>query len=318
MRTHIDHKAGQHGYRLTGLQSKAAELERELAATQMALDIERQEAAYAAAAAPDHSGAAGPAPEARTERLLSAGRASAYNRGLSRQCKIAIACAVIAALITILVLRLVSGGASWPPSVATVQSEIVTACKLPDVQSEPDQVDFACAPATRQVLWVFALLTSGDNPGFADTATGRVGLEPITPAEGGELAWSLNLHHPYDAANPIDSLEVAARAINNIIGGATLTGPNGLPLVQPGLEGNRQNCARYTGSAAITLRQGFPSLCARPVTSPAGQAALVADVYKRWVVGATRRAAQDAAVLFVDANDPANPQVQAILRQLPR
>jgi hypothetical protein len=27
--------------------------------------------------------------------------------------------------------------------------------------------------------------------------------------------WSLNLHHPYDPANPIDSLAGAARAINN-------------------------------------------------------------------------------------------------------
>jgi len=95
------------------------------------------------------------------------------------------------------------------------------------------------------------------------------------------VAWSLNLHHPYDPSNPIDSIEVAARAINNIIGGATVTGADGSPVVQPGLEGDSANCLRYTGSAALTSRKGFPSLCASPVTSPAGQAALVADIYNR-------------------------------------
>ena len=81
------------------------------------------------------------------------------------------------------------------------------------------------------------------------------------------MAWSLNLHHPYNPSNPIDSLEVAARAINNIIGGATLTGSDGQPVVQPGLESSPANCLRYTGSAALTSRAGFPSLCAKPVTA---------------------------------------------------
>ena len=75
------------------------------------------------------------------------------------------------------------------------------------------------------------------SPNFEDTRTGRQGLEPITPAQGGQVAASLNLHHPYDPANPIDSIAVAARAINDIIGGATLTGTDGNPVVQSGLEG---------------------------------------------------------------------------------
>jgi hypothetical protein len=222
-----------------------------------------------------------------------------------------------AVLVTIFLMTRPGGGASWPSGVAVVQAEVARACQNPDVKSEPGQVNFACAKGTRQILWVFALMTSADSPNFADTKTGRQGLEPITPLQGGEVAWSLNLHHPYDPSNPIDSIEVAARAINNIIGGATVTGANGSPVVQPGLEGDSANCVRYTGSAALTSRKGFPSLCAGPVTRPTGQAALVADIYKKWIVGAAPQAARDAALLFTHANDPGNPQVQAILRQLP-
>ena len=120
-------------------------------------------------------------------------------------------------------------GPSWPPSVATVKNEITTACQNPNVASEPSQVNFACGKDTSQILWVFALMTSGNDPGYSDAKTGRKGLEPIAPAQGGQIAWSLNLHHPYDPINPVDSLQVAARAINNIIGGATLTGANGKP-----------------------------------------------------------------------------------------
>jgi len=63
-------------------------------------------------------------------------------------------------------------------------------------------------------------------------------------------------------------------------------------------------------------RAGYPSLCAQPVTSAAGQAALVADVYRAWFVGEPAADARDAAVLFENANDPGNPQVQAILKSL--
>ncbi len=227
-----------------------------------------------------------------------------------------IGAAVAAVLITILVLVLSGRGASWPASVATVQAEAAKACQNPNVESEPGQVNFACAQDTRQILWVFALMTSADNPTFADAKTGRLGLEPIAPAQGGEMAWSLNLHHPYDPSNPVDSLAVAARAINNIIGGATLTSAAGKPVIQPGLEGSSANCVRYTGSGAVTSRKGYPGLCARPVTTPAGQGALVADVYQKWVVGAAPKAAQDAAVLFENSDNPGSPQVQAILKRL--
>jgi len=257
------------------------------------------------------------ATEDRTSQLINHGRRSAYHPGLVRRHKVAFgAAATTLALLITLATVLVSGGASWPASVTTMQPEITTACQNPDVASEPGQVNFACAKGTQQILWVFALLASSGNPQFNDPKTGRVGLEPIAPAQGAEVAWSLNLHHPYDPVNPIDSLEVAARAINNIIGGASVIGANGSPSVQPGLESYAANCVRYTGSAAITSRQGFPSVCASTVTTPAQQAALVEDVYKKWAVGATSQAAQNAALLFENAGNPGNPEVQVILMHL--
>jgi hypothetical protein len=260
--------------------------------------------------------AAGDVPDGDpTVGIASHGRQSAYRRGLSRRTIMALGGAGVV-LATVLAVIITSGGASWPASVARVQAQVVKACQNPDVVSEPGQVNFACAKATRQILWVFALLTSNDNSHFADTRTGRQGLEPITPSQGGAVAASLNLHHPYDPANPIDSIAVAARAINDIIGGATLTGTNGNPVVQPGLESDSRNCLRYTGSGLVTSRQGFPDLCARPVAGSQGQRELVADIYKKWIVGASAGAANDAAVLFANADNPGNPQVQAILRQL--
>jgi hypothetical protein len=255
----------------------------------------------------------------RTEVLVNHGRYTAYRRRISRSltAKVAAGTVVLAALATIVAVMLPGGQASWPPSVARVQSEIAVACQNPDVKSEPGQVNFACAKATRQILWVFSLMTSGNDPRFADIRTGRMGLEPIAPAQGGQVAASLNLHHPYDPANPTDSLEVAARAINDIVGGVSVTSPNGSPVVQSGLESQPSNCVRYTGSAAVTSHQGFPGLCAKPVTSPAGQAALVADVFQKWVVGAPPQAAQDAAVLFENAKNPGDPRVRAILKRLP-
>jgi hypothetical protein len=250
-----------------------------------------------------------------TVGIVNHGRQSAYRRGLSRRSTLAITGAAVV-LATVLAVIINSGGASWPASVATVQAEITKACQNPDVVSEPGQVNFACAKATRQILWVFALLTSDNNPRFADTKTGRQGLEPITPAQGGQVAASLNLHHPYDPADPIDSIAVAARAINDIIGGATLTGTDGNPVVQSGLEGSSRNCLRYTGSGLVTSRQGFPDVCTARITSTDGQAALVADVYRKWIVGASSGAAHDAAVLFTNAANPGDAQVQAILRQL--
>jgi hypothetical protein len=268
-------------------------------------------------AAPDTAvGGEEHARDGRTEGLVSRGRSSAHSPWLARKRLIAAGAAAGLLLILILILVLTGNGASWPASVTTVQNEITKACQNGDVASEPGQVNFACGKTTRQVLWVFSLLTSNDNPHFNDLKTGRVGLEPITPSEGGEVAWSLNLHHPYFAADPIDSLEVAARAINNIVGGATLTATGGSSVVQPGLESSSSNCLRYTGSARLRVRKGFPSVCGRAITSPAGQAALVADVYQKWIVGSGPRAAQNAAVLFENYNNPGDPQVQAVLRQL--
>ena len=208
-------------------------------------------------------------------------------------------------------------GAAWPASVARVQAEIGQACANPDVAAEPSGLNFACDKDSNQVLWVFALLTSGDNPNFVDQSTGRMGLEPVQPEQGGEIAWALNLHHPYDPASPVDSLAVAARAINNIISGATLTSSSGSALVEPGLESKPSNCQRYTGSAKLATRPGYPAACASPVTSAAGRAALVSDVFQKWMSGTPSRMAGDAALLFENAGNPGSPRVRAVLASLP-
>jgi hypothetical protein len=256
-------------------------------------------------------------PEDRTSDLVNHGRHGAKRQHRFRGILLAgVAVAVVAALVTVLVLDASRPRPAWPASVAKVQREIAVACQNPDVAAEPSQVNFACGKGTRQILWVFALLTSRNNPDYASIKSGRQGLEPITPAQGGEVAWSLNLHHPYDPANPIDSLEVAARAINNIIGGATLTSANGKPMVQSGLVSVSANCARYTGSGALTSRHGYPDRCAKPIQSAAGLGYLVADVFQKWVVGAKPSAAQNAAILFQNAKNPGDTRVRAILRSL--
>jgi len=253
----------------------------------------------------------------RTSMLVNRGRGSAYHPAFFRRRPVLyVTAATVAALVVSLIIVVLTGGPSWPPSVGTMQGEITTACQNPDVVSEPGQLNFACATGTQQILWVFALLASSGSPQFADSKTGRIGLEPIAPAQGAEVAWSLNLHHPYNPVNPIDSLQVAARAINNIIGGASAIGANGSPSVQPGLESEASNCLRYTGSTALSTRAGFPTVCSQPMTTSAQQAALVADVYKKWAGSPTDQAAQDAALLFENAGNPGDPRVQAILRNL--
>ena len=82
------------------------------------------------------------------------------------------------------------------------------------------------------------------------------------------------------------------------------------------LESNPANCAKYTGSAAVLTRAGYPDMCSTAVTTTSGQAALVADVYQKWFGGSSPAFAQDASVLYQNAHDPGNPQVQAILKTL--
>src|SRR5690242_12729914 len=275
------------------------------------------------ASAFEGSGFGGGAPAAggRTEALINRGRPDSRRprrRRLLAHWRLTAAGAV--ALLTGVVAALVAtrgSGAAWPASVATVQAEIKQACANPDVAAEPSGLNFACAKDTDQVLWVFALLTSGDNPNFVDQSTGRKGLEPVQPEQGGDIAWSLNLHHPYDPASPIDSLSVAARAINNIISGASLTSSTGSALIEPGLESKATNCQRYTSSAKLATKRGYPAACALPVTSASGQAALVSDVFRQWMGGTPSRIASQAGVLFANADNPGDPRVRAILASLP-
>jgi len=78
-------------------------------------------------------------------------------------------------------------------SVATVERQIATACQNPDVQSEPNQVNFACNKATRQILWVFSLVTSGNNPDFASIKTGRQGV--VGTCLGGQFSAGRSAWH---------------------------------------------------------------------------------------------------------------------------
>jgi hypothetical protein len=318
--------------RLAILENRAAELERLLLLATRPEGEARPNAAvpYAVPEGGERhagpfkgSGSAGGAPAAggRTEALINRGRPGSRRprrRRLLAHWRLIVAGMV--ALLTGVVVTLVAtrgSDAAWPASVATVRAEIEQACANPDVVAEPSGLNFACAKDTNQVLWVFALLTSGDNPNFVDQSTGREGLEPVQPAQGGDIAWSLNLHHPYDPANPIDSLAVAARAINNIISGAALTSSTGSALIEPGLESKAANCQRYTGSAKLATRPGYPAACASPVISTSGQAALVSDVFQQWMDGTPSRIAREAGVLFGNADNPGNPQARAILASLP-
>src|SRR5215831_966501 len=198
-----------------------------------------------------------PPVDRRTEALINRGR-SGYRKRRRRRL-LAHWRLVTAGVVALLagagaaVIATRGSGAAWPASVVRVQAEIRQACANPDVAAEPSGLNFACDSGSNQVLWVFALLTSGDNPNFVDQSTGRKGLEPVQPEQGGDIAWALNLHHPYDPASPIDSLAVAARAINNIISGATLTSSSGSARDEPGLESKPSNCQRYTGSAKLTI-----------------------------------------------------------------
>ena len=255
----------------------------------------------------------------RTEALINRGRTGPRRRRRLLAHWRLVAAGIVALLTATVVAVVVTrdSGASWPASVATVQAEIKQACANPDVAAEPSGLNFACDAGTSAVLWVFALLTSGDNPGFVDQSTGREGLEPVQPAQGGDIAWSLNLHHPYDPGSPVDSLAVAARAINNIISGAALTSPSGSAMIEPGLESKAANCQRYTGSARLATRAGYPAVCASPVSSASGRAMLVSDVFRQWMDGAPSRIASEAGVLFSNADDPGNPRARAILASLP-
>jgi hypothetical protein len=318
--------------RLAVLENLAAELEQRLltvmhpeggAHPNVAVPRAVPEGRERAAGAVKGGGSRGGAPAAggRTEALINRGRPGSRRprrRRLLAHWRLIVAGMV--ALLTGVVVALVAtrgSGAAWPASVATVRAEIEQACANPDVVAEPSGLNFACAKDTNQVLWVFALLTSGDNSNFVDQSTGREGLEPIQPAQGGDIAWSLNLHHPYDPANPIDSLAVAARAINNIISGAALTSSTGSALIEPGLESKAANCQRYTGSAKLATRPGYPAVCASPVTGASGQAALVSDVFQQWMDGTSSRIAREAGVLFGNADNPGNPEARAILASLP-
>ena len=304
MRTHSDNPSSQKGRRLDDLRSKTADLERELDDVRMLLKCELARG-YDEIDIRDIRERIG-SPDARTETLVTQGRLGAYKRGLSNRSKLAIGIALLAAVITILVIVLSGGGASWPASVATVQSEITRACQNPDVMSEPGQVELCLRAGHPPDPVGVRPDDERRQPGLQRPGrTAGWGWSPSRPTRAGRSRWSLNLHHPYNPFNPIDSLEVAARAINSIIGGATVTGSRRQPG-GPGRAGEQRGelpAVHRFGRADLARR--LPERCAPSRSSAlAGEAALVADVYQKWIVGATPSTAQDAAVLFENSNNP--------------
>ena len=331
--------ASGRGYRqankVSGLEDRAAELERRIlaAAGTGAAGSALSGGLVTAGAADDSADPRGPAlvPDdgdfesgladgGQVDALASYRRPAARRPGrggLIRHWRFfAVGGAALTAGVVAVVVTAGSPAPGWPASVATVEAEAGTACANQDVAAEPSGLNFACASDSRQVLWVFSLLTSGDNPRYVDPATGREGLEPITAAQGGDIAWSLNLHHPYNPADPVDSLAVAARAIDNIVSGATVTSASGAQDIEPGLESTAAGCQRYTGSPALVTRAGYPAACAEPLTA-SGTQALVSDVFTQWMAGTPAKTASDAGTLFASAGDPGSSQVQAILASLP-
>lgn len=311
----FENKSDYHAEKLAAVENLAAEFEQRLLAV-----MHPEGSSYPKRAVPYAVPVDGlPPAGGRTEALINRGRPGRRRRRRLRAHWRLITAGVVALLTGagVAVIATRGSGAAWPASVARVQAEIRQACANPDVAAEPSGLNFACDSGSNQVLWVFALLTSGNNPNFIDQSTGRKGLEPVQPEQGGDIAWALNLHHPYDPASPVDSLAVAARAINNIISGATLTSSSGSALVEPGLESKPSNCQRYTGSAKLVTRRGYPPACASPLTSVPGRVALVSDVFQKWMSGASSRMAGEAALLFENAGDPGSPQVRAVLASLP-
>ena len=232
MSTRFDDDTQLRGQRLADLQERTAELERELSDTRMSLQRELAgPAGRANGSGPVHS------PDERTQILLNNGRQNAYKPGLPRRWKIAIGTAFGVAAVIVTAMVLFGGGASWPTSVTTVQNQVAQACQNPDVKSEPGQVNFACAKATRQMLWVFALLTSNDNPDFAerDDGPGRPGADHSQPGRRDCL-----VAEPAPPLRPVQPGRQPARSrpVRSTTSSAErrLTRANGNPVVEPGLE----------------------------------------------------------------------------------
>jgi hypothetical protein len=266
--------------------------------------------------------------KSRTQRMVEGGRANKYRRR-RRPHRRLIGFIVGLALLVIGIFAAVAfwPRATWPSQVTTMQKEIPKACQG-NVASAPNGVNFACNPTNWQILWVFALETSGGNPSYGDPATFGMGLEPVDPSHvGGYVRQLMGSSFGYNPVDPTQNLQVAARAINNIVGGAVVT-VQGKQVVQPGLMSIGANCKAYTGSAQVSTPTGgtAPAICSLPITTVQGQGALVNDIWKRWasiIYGKQSKAAQvtpqgarNVAVLFSNAADPGNPSVVKVLQLL--
>lgn len=240
---------------------------------------------------------------------------------------------VAIAVIALLVRTVHTGGSGYPGNVNQVKSWISTACQNKNTLPTGSNVQFACSTQGRNILWVFALMSSGANPDYVGKmptqqeqqkgAKQRFGLMPVPAGVGTLYASSLDLGHVYSPIPPkqyqsdpryvnqaaVDSLEVAALALNVDLGGTVAYGS-----VQQGLEGNKNgpaNCQRYTGSSAQTTLTSGLVVCAKPMT-PNGQLAAVEDLWLQWDIPGSdqnsqtlaKNAAKVAASLYRSPNTP--------------
>ena len=86
--------------------------------------------------------------EDRTQAIIDRGRRSVSRVRRPRSRKIMFGVAAALAVIMVASVLIFRSSPSWPASVATVQSQITTACENPNVASEPGQVNFACGKTT--------------------------------------------------------------------------------------------------------------------------------------------------------------------------
>ena len=167
------------------------------------------------------------------------------------------------------------------------------------------------------MLWVFSLLTSGNNPA---SSTRRPGARASSRSRRPRAATSPGRSTcTIPTTRPTRSTACRSRPGRSTTSSAAPPSPArpAGPDVEPGLESKAANCERYTGSALLVTRSGLPGPLRAAGHHRSGQAALVSDVFQQWMGGTPAAMAAQAGVLFENAGNPGNPQVQAILTSLP-
>ena len=260
----------------------------------------------------------GPGTGARTEALINHGRRPARRsrtrRVLAHWRLLLSACvALVAGVDRGRCSRSAAAAPGWPASVASVRAEIKQACANPDVAAEPSGLNFACAKDTQQVLWVFSLLTSGNNPGYVDQGNWPQGprANSASPGRGHRLV--------AQPAPPVQPGEPASTALRSRPARSTTSSaarPSPLALAAHSskrTDEHRGELRALHRLGRLDTRQGYPAACASPVTrATARRRSLAMHSSSGWAAR-RRRSRAEAGILFQNADNPGSPKVQAIL-----